>query len=338
MDKQKRLEQILKGFSDVRIAVIGDFIADFFLFGQTKRLSREAPVLVLEFLKEKIFLGGGANAIHNVNALGAKAIPIGVLGKDAAGGAVLSAFRDLGLDTRFVFEDAGRETVTIQRIVGSGVHTTFQQILRIDRGGRVPLTSPLENQVREALFEALGEADVLIVSDYGYGVITPGLIEDINRIAGEGRVRVMVDSRYRFSEFRNAHTMAPNEPETQEAAGIPLRNLADVRLAAAKLLGESKAENLLVTRGHQGIALFGKSGGETVIPIFGSDEISDVTGAGDTVIAAYASAIGAGADAVEATVLANVAGGLVVMKSGTAVVDSGEILEAVSREDTWPAS
>jgi D-glycero-beta-D-manno-heptose-7-phosphate kinase len=336
MNRIDRLLQLIDGFAEKRIAMLGDFVADIFVFGQTKRVSREAPVIVLEFINEKLVLGGAANAVHNVRTLGANPIPIGIIGKDANGNALRKAFLEKGIGTDFIFEVADRVTTAKQRFVGSSIHTSLQQVLRLDKGDREPVDHATEAFLSNAIIAACEYSDILIVSDYDYGVLTDSLIERINGISRRGRVKVMIDSRYRLGNFRHAYVMTPNEPEAEEASGIEIKATENVRRAGRQILSKCEAENVLVTRGRQGMALFEKNGNETLIPIFGSDEISDVTGAGDTVIATFAAATAAGADPLEASVLANVAGGLVVMKSGTATVSAEEIRETILKEDPWP--
>ncbi len=335
MSDSDKLTGVLDAFSKVKIAVIGDFVADFFLLGQTKRISREAPVLVLEHREEKMFLGGAANAIHNIHTLGATPIPVGIVGDDAAGKQILKRFKAMNLDITHVVTDSEKPTTTKQRILGSGLHTTFQQIVRIDRGTRTPVGAKTQDALIESLEKLAGEVDAVVASDYDYGVVTGGVIEKLNELSRQGRVKVLVDSRYRLAKFKQAWAVTPNEPEAQEATGIDIRNEDDVVSAGREILRLTDSKSVLITRGKKGMVLFE---GDLVkmIPIFGSDEIADVTGAGDTVMAAFAAAVCVGASNYESAVLANVAGGLVVMKNGTATVTRQEIIDAVKGENPWP--
>lgn len=338
MDRLQRLRDVVAEFPKARVAVIGDLVADQYVYGQTKRVSREAPVLILEYRSERLVLGGAANAIHNARALGAHVRPIGVVGKDATGRALTTELEGLGLRTDTIIEDADRLTTTKQRIVGNGQNTTFQQMLRIDRGDTSPVSRTAQAALLGALEIAANECDVLIVSDYGYGVMTPSVIQRVNGLATEKRIRVLIDSRYRLREFENAFAMTPNEPEAQEASGLSIRSDRDAERVGRKLAELTGAESVLVTRGRRGMTLVRGEEPAFHVPVFGGDEIADVTGAGDTVIATLATSLSSGADLAEACVLANVAGGLVVMKAGTATVSAAEIADAIEREDPWPAS
>ena len=334
MHDTERLIGLLGDFSSLKIAVIGDFVADFFLLGQTKRVSREAPVLVLEHQEEKRFLGGAANAINNIRALGAKPIPIGVVGDDDAGHQILKRFEEMNIDTTHVVCDAAEATTTKQRILGSGLHTTFQQIVRIDRGTRTPVKCETRDALIHSLDSLSGNVDAIVVSDYDYGVITNEVIKRLNEISDQTSLKVLIDSRYRLGRFNKPFAVTPNEPEAQEATGIDVRDEDDLIEVGREIIRMTESKTVLITRGKKGMALF-EGDSVKMIPIFGSDEISDVTGAGDTVMAVFSAACCVGASAYEATVLANVAGGLVVMKNGTATVSRQEIIDALRRENPW---
>ncbi|MCB9479760.1 MAG: bifunctional hydroxymethylpyrimidine kinase/phosphomethylpyrimidine kinase [Deltaproteobacteria bacterium] len=332
-----RLHELIDGFARAKVAVLGDLVADVYLFAQSRRVSREAPVLVMDYVNEKCIPGGAANAVNNVKSLGAAPYAIGVVGDDSFGEILRHTLEQAAISTEHIFVDPARPTTTKQRIVGSGLHTTFQQMLRIDRGRRDEMPPAVEARIEQALVDLAERCDAVIVSDYAYGIFSDRVIERVNALAESGRAKILVDSRYRLCAFRGAYTMTPNEPEAAEAAGLEIRNENDVRRAAEVIRGRTGCETLLITRGKEGMMLF-EGNGEFVAPIFGSDQIADVTGAGDTVIATFAAATAAGATPMEATVLSNVAGGLVVMKSGTATVRADEMHRAIELEDPWPAS
>ncbi|MCZ7585537.1 MAG: bifunctional ADP-heptose synthase [Deltaproteobacteria bacterium] len=332
-----RLLECIDRLAGVRVIVVGDLIADVFLYGQTKRVSREAPVMVLEYERERVVLGGAANAVANIRALGAVPVPVGVVGADVWGRAVVEKFHEMDIATDGVVEDASRETTSKLRVVGSSIHTTYQQMIRIDRGEHRDVGRAVEERLQQILDRYTRSTDVIIASDYSYGTLSTGVIARLNDAAARG-ARVMVDSRYRVSSFKSAHTLTPNEPEAQEATGLALVDDDEVRDAAKILRKTTTAANVLITRGRRGMALFAADGGEHFFPIFGGDEVADVTGAGDTVIATYACAIAAGIDPEPAARLANVAGGLVVMKHGTATVTAAEMRAALEREHAWDAS
>lgn len=311
-----------------KVAVIGDLVGDLFIYGRTKRLSREAPVLILEHEREHLALGGAANAINNLAALKAEVFPIGLVGDDAEGENLVNLLAEKGVDASRIFKDSGRPTTIKKRILGSGLHTTYQQVLRIDNGSREPVDGRIKDNLLDQLDNVSDYADALVASDYGYGVITGDVLEKINKIAQSGTLPVLVDSRYGIPGFKFPSLITPNEPEAQQAAGIKIRNDDDV-MAAAKILAEmTKAEAVCITRGKKGMCLF-ENGQGRQIPIFGSDEISDVTGAGDTVMAAFAASLVSGNSLYDSALLATVAGGLVVMKAGTATITVDEILSAL---------
>lgn len=311
------------------VGVIGDLVADLYIFGRSKRVSREAPVMILEYEREHITLGGAANAINNLAALGARPIPIGVVGDDHAGKGIKAILSERGVPVSTIFSDSARPSTIKQRVLGSGLHTTYQQMLRIDQGSTDPVGTQVQDKIIAALDELAGRCRVLVVSDYGYGTISPGVLEAINDLAASGKTDVYVDSRYRLDRFCNPALITPNEPEAEEATGVLIRSESDVVCAAEILKEKTKAKNLCITRGKQGMYLRDEQDRETMIPIFGSDEIADVTGAGDTVMAVFAASAVAGLEIVDAARLATVAGGLVVMKSGTATVTVEEICRAL---------
>lgn len=312
------------------IAVLGDLVADEYVFGETDRVSREAPVLIVRWESTETKLGGAANVAANVAALGAKARPVGLVGDDAAGRAMLGLFEGLGADTRHVLRARGRVTETKTRILAGGRSTTRQQMLRLDRADDAPPTPAMRRRLAGLLEDAAREADALVVSDYGSGLVDDALRATVRRIAG--KIPVCVDSRYGLRAFTGVTLVKPNEPELEAAVGHRLRTDADVERAGRLLLDQLEAKALVVTRGRKGLWLFEKKRETVRIPVYGPEEAVDVTGAGDTVLATLASALGAGASIEGAARLANVAGGLVVQKPGTATVSHAELSSALGGE------
>lgn len=312
-----------------KIGVIGDLVCDHSIFGRTKRVSREAPVLILEHEKDHITMGGAANAIHNMATLDTKPFPIGLVGDDDSGKKLTAIIREKGVRTLNIFTDKERSTTVKTRVLGSGLHTTYQQMLRIDKGITDPILGKTEKNVLAALDILVDQCDALVVSDYGYGLISDKVLEKINAIAAGNRIPVLVDSRYKLSKFQNATLMTPNEPEAEHATGLKIRDDKDVAKAAKALLKMTNAKNICITRGKKGMYLKQENTPGIILPIFGSDEIADVTGAGDTVMATFAACIVAGINLYDAARLATVAGGLVVMKSGTATICVDEIVKAL---------
>ena len=325
----KRLRAIITGFFGKRVVVVGDLIADEYLYGKPARISREAPVLILRFTDREVRLGGAANAAHNVRVLGATALPVGVLGADWAGDEVLRLFGEAGITSEGVSRTAGRLTPVKTRIMAGGYESTRQQVVRLDREPEPSLPGDVEARLIAAVQAAGSGADAFLVSDYGYGAVTARVFEAVLETArGRGAI-VAVDSRYDLPRFRGATAATPNEPEVEALAGADLGDEHALEKAGRVVLERLDSRYLLITRGSRGMALLEREGPVTFMPIHGSDQIADVTGAGDTVISAFTVALASGADAVEAAWLANVAGGVVVMKRGTATVTPQELSESL---------
>jgi D-glycero-beta-D-manno-heptose-7-phosphate kinase len=325
----KRLQDGLARLAGRRVVVVGDLIADEYLYGKPARISREAPVLILRFTDREVRLGGAANAAHNVHALGATVLPVGLLGRDGAGDEVDALFRQVGMSTDGIAREPGRPTPVKTRIMAGGYQATRQQVVRLDREPEGGITGPAEAQLIEALRAVGAAADGFLVSDYGYGSVTPGVYETVLELARARRVPVTVDSRYELPRFRGATAATPNEPEVEALTGQELTDEAAVEKAGRVVLERLDARLLLLTRGSRGMALFEREGPVTLMPIHGGDEIADVTGAGDTVISTFTVALAAGTAPGEAAWLANVAGGVVVMKRGTATVTVPELAAAL---------
>ena len=325
----KRLQAALTRLAGRRVVVVGDLIADEYLYGKPARISREAPVLILRFTDREVRLGGAANAAHNVHALGATVLPVGLLGQDAAGDEVHALFRQAGIGTDGVSREAGRPTPVKTRIMAGGYQATRQQVVRLDREPEGGIAGPAEARLIETLRAVGAAADGFLVSDYGYGTVTPRVYETVLELGRARKAPVSIDSRYELPRFRGATAATPNEPEVEALTGQELTDDAAVEKAGRVVLERLDARLLLLTRGSRGMALFEREGPVTFMPIHGSDQIADVTGAGDTVISAFTVALATGAGAVEAAWLANVAGGGVVMKRGTATISAAELSESL---------
>lgn len=325
----KRLRALIREFTGKRIVVVGDLIADEYLYGKPARISREAPVLILRFTDREVRLGGAANAAHNVHALGATALPIGVLGADPAGDEVLRLFGEAGIPSEGVSRTAGRLTPVKTRIMAGGYESTRQQVVRLDREPEPSLPGDVEARLIAAVKAAGSGVDAYLISDYGYGSVTARVFEAVLETARRRGAVVAVDSRYDLPRFRGATAATPNEPEVEALAGAELGDERALEKAGRVVLERLESRYLLITRGSRGMALLEREGPVTFMPIHGSDQIADVTGAGDTVISAFTVALAAGAGAVEAAWLANVAGGAVVMKRGTATVSPQELSESL---------
>lgn len=333
---RERLLALIDAFASRTVLVVGDLIADEFIYGRVARVSREAPVLILQYDATQVIPGGAGNAANNVAALGARASLAGFVGTDVEGRRMLAAF-PRRVDCSRVVRSATYQTPVKTRILAGGAHSAKQQVVRIDRETGWPLAASLGAALRARLAASIDRADAILLSDYGSGLVSPRLARAIQLRASRGKrpaVPILVDSRYRLLEYRGLTTCTPNESEVEQALGVTIGdNAAALEGAGRELLARTGSRAVLVTRGSRGMALFEPERATVHIPIFGSDEVADVTGAGDTVIATFGLALAAGATFADAARLANYAGGLVVMKRGTATVSARELADAV-REAT----
>ena len=325
-----RLAEIVARFPGCRIAVVGDLVCDEFVHGDIARVSREAPVLILEHARTEVVPGGAGNAVANLRALGAAPYPVGVVGPDAAGQGLIATFRAAGVSVAGIRVEHGYETPTKSRVLAGGVHTRRQQIVRIDRGSRHgELPRGALARVRTRLRGTLRGAHGVLVADYGYGAAPPELLARVpRRLLPEV---VTVDSRERVAAFRGVTACTPNQEEVERALGLKAPpSPRTIGAAARALLRRTGNDAVLITRGAAGMVLLERGAAPVAIPAFGAGEVADVTGAGDTVIAVFTLARASGASFEEAATLANVAAGLVVMKYGTAVVTPRELVRALS--------
>jgi rfaE bifunctional protein kinase chain/domain len=329
-----RLSSTVANFDGRTVAVVGDLIVDEYLSGKPSRISREAPVLILRFTERDVRLGGAANAAHNVHALGARVVPIGVIGDDRAGEEVLDLFRGAGIGTEGIVVEPGRHTPVKTRIMAGGYRATRQQVVRLDREPHGDLIPATENAILDRLATLASGVNAILISDYGYGTHSPRVVEGIRALIGARDILVTGHSWYDLPRFTRVTAATPNEAELEQLTGNPVDDERAVEKAGRQLLERVDARILLVTRGSQGMALLERDGATTIIPIFGTDEIADVTGAGDTVISAFTVALASGASPLDAALLANMAGGLVVMRRGTATVSRAELIRAVDGRST----
>jgi rfaE bifunctional protein kinase chain/domain len=335
-ERKARLLGLVDGFSSRRVLVVGDLIADEFVYGEVARVSREAPVLILKYDATAIVAGGAGNAANNVASLGGRARLVGLVGADPEGRRLLGSFHR-GVDRRHVVRSRGYRTPVKTRILAGGVHAARQQVVRIDREPGWPLDDSVSAELEKKIAPALDDCDAVLLSDYGSGLVTPALADAIRQaVARRARRRpipVLLDSRYRLLDYRGLTTSTPNESEVEQVLGIRIDdNGAALERAGRLLLRRTGMQAVLITRGSRGMALFQPRQPAIHLPIFGSDEVTDVTGAGDTVNATFGLALAAGASFYEAARLANYAGGLVVMKRGTATVSPRELADAVSSD------
>ena len=326
-----RLLAIVRAFAGRRIVVIGDVIADEFIYGQIARVSREAPVLILDYDSTEIVPGGAGNAASNVAALGGRVSAIGVVGRDDSGRRLVATMRRRRIDVRRMLSPGGYRTPTKTRILAGGIHSAKQQLVRIDRASNAAAGDRARKLFEDRVLTAAESADALLVSDYGSGLVTPVLVA-----SARDRMRVpivLVDSRYSLLRYKGMTACTPNESEVEHALGVRIGDDARaLERAGRAVLARTRSRAVLVTRGSRGMALFQPDERTIHIPIVGSDQIADVTGAGDTVIATMT--LAAGATFEEAAHLANHAGGIVVMKRGTATVSASELKASISGRAT----
>jgi len=325
---RRRYRRLISSFPRLRVVVAGDLIADEFIYGRVERVSREAPVLILRYDATEIVPGGAGNAASNAAGLGATIDVIGVVGRDQPGRRLLDALPSRAR-TRRVLQSSAYVTPIKTRILAGGVHSAKQQVVRIDRIGTPPGPALVE-EAEARLMDAIRGADTVIVSDYGHGLISPGLWRRVQSRLGRRSPIMLVDSRYALSQFTGMTACTPNESEVEAMLGIRIGDdRTALQRAGRELLRRLGTAAVLVTRGSRGMALFEQGKPAELIPIVGSDQVTDVTGAGDTVIATFGLALAAGATFSEAAHLANFAAGLVVMKRGTSTVTAKELLRAV---------
>jgi rfaE bifunctional protein kinase chain/domain len=327
-----RLLALVDAVAGCQIAVVGDLIADEFIYGEIARVSREAPVLILNYDSTDVVPGGAGNAAGNVASLGGDARIAGLVGRDEAGRRLLATLKRHRVDTQHVLRPPAYATPTKTRILAGGIHSAKQQVVRIDRASAdLRGDEKIHKAFAAEVIRAVRGAHAVIVSDYGSGLVTPALVADIRRVRANANIPVILDTRYELLRYRGITACTPNESEVEHALGIRIGDdLRVLERAGRTLLRKTRAAAVLITRGSRGMALFEPDRPTKHLPIVGSDQIADVTGAGDTVIAALTLAIAAGASFEEAAHLANHAGGLAVMKRGTATVGASELRYGIS--------
>jgi D-glycero-beta-D-manno-heptose-7-phosphate kinase len=323
-----RLLSLIRSFEGRRIAVAGDYVVDRFIYGHPKRISREAPVLILRYWKEETLPGGAGNTAANIRSLGGDPKPVGVIGAET-GEELRDILRSRGIDTSGLIPVREYRTPSKTRILGGGSSSIKQQIVRFDREQHLEADGKTRANLLRQLRRAADRSDAGVISDYGYGSVSPAAIGPLREELARG-APILVDSRHRLPEYAGVDAATPNEEELEEASGQRFGEAgANFEAAAGTLRSRIGCRTLLVTRGSRGMALVTDSAPPVLLPVHGTDQVADVTGAGDTVIATFGLALAAGATPLEAALLANFAGGVVVMKMGTATVSPNELREAI---------
>jgi rfaE bifunctional protein kinase chain/domain len=327
---QERLISIVKRFPGRRILVVGDAIADQFVYGAISRVSREAPVFILRHEQTETVPGGAANCAMNLVSLGAGVSLIGVVGEDVAGRALVERLQTADVDCSGLLTSEKLQTTTKVRILAGQAHSTRQQVIRLDYEGE-PLDSAFHEPLSKRILEEVQTSDAVIISDYNYGVAGEEVAGVVRDAATSKGIPVIVDSRFRLFQFEGFTSATPNESEVEQLLGRPLANVSDLESAGEEMRERLAYRALLITRGSHGMVLFQNSVAPFHIDAVGGREPVDVTGAGDTVIATYTLALASDASFPDAAHLANYAGGLVVMKRGTASVTGEELIDSVLR-------
>ena len=326
---KEELAGIIEEIQGKRILVIGDMVADIYLDGRISRISREAPVLVLQQAGEKIIAGGAANVVNNVATLGGQAFAVGLLGLDNAAKGLKAALEKNGAHTDGLFCDEKRPTIAKTRVIAGGRATVSQQIVRIDRESDEPMTAAFEQLLLQYVKGLLPQVDGVVLSDYGSGTITEALQAMIISYCREHNIPSMVDSRYDIHRFKNIGYVKQNDAELAAAVGRSLPDDESLFTAGQELLTELAADGVLITRGEKGMVLLEKDGAIHDIPVADKSEVFDVSGAGDTCVATVILALAAGVEPARAAELSNVASGIAVRKLGTATVSAEELRRAL---------
>lgn len=332
IDKNK-LADLVKNLGNAKILVVGDLALDEMVYGDTERISREAPVLILQHTHTKFILGGASNAAHNVaDVNGGKVSVIGVIGDDYQANDLKQAFCEANIDCSSLITDKTRKTITKTRISGSCSHSITQQIVRIDRQTNAPISKETEKKLIDEIEKLVPQHDAVILSDYHIGTLSDNVISAVISTAKKNNKKVVVDAQRDLNRYYGVTSMTPNLPDTQKHVGFYLKNKEDFMKAGNVLLEQSGAEAVLITCGADGMVVVDNNGKYTHIPVFNKAEVFDVTGAGDTVTALYTLALAVGAEPVYAAIIGNIAAGIVVKQYGCATTSIDEIIKSIPTE------
>lgn len=331
---QQEYHDALSGMQGRSILVIGDMVADIYLDGRISRISREAPVLVLEQAGEKVVAGGAANVVNNIATLGGKVHAVGLVGRDKSADGLREILTANGADVRGLIADDSRPTISKTRIIAGGRATVSQQIVRIDRESKAPMAPAVEAELRAYIKSVLPTVEGVVISDYGSGTVTEGLQTLLIDYCRAHDIPSIVDSRYAVRRFHGIGYVKQNDAEIAAAMGRELVTTEEIVAAAEELRQELAAKGVLVTRGELGMVLV-EHGAVREIPVSDKSEVFDVSGAGDTCVAAVILALAAGIAPATAARLSNIASGIAVRKLGMSTVSVRELAAAIekSREE-----
>lgn len=331
VDKNK-LISCINNLSKPKVLVIGDLALDEMIYGDTERISREAPVLILQHTHTNLILGGASNAAHNASVLnGGNVAVIGVIGEDYQAEQLISTFKKAKVETKYLVKDKKRKTVTKTRISGSCSQSITQQIVRIDRQTNELISKETEKKVIDNIEKVLPKYDAIILSNYHIGGLTQPIIDKTIELANKHGKTIVVDAQKDLDDYKNVTSMTPNLPDTQKFVGFFVKDEKTMQEAGKKLLEASSAKSVLITCGADGMMVFEGNGQSFKIPVFNKSEVFDVTGAGDTVTAVYTMALAGGADPKYAAIIGNIAASIVVRHFGCATTTVEEILASLDK-------
>ena len=325
------LIDFVKAFKEKRILIIGDMIADIYLKGDISRISREAPVLVIIESEEKTVAGGAANVVNNVATLGGKAFAVGILGDDKGAENLKHILENNGVDTNGMLCDKKRKTITKTRVIAGGRATVSQQVVRIDRECNEPISKEYEQEILSYIQEIMPKMQGVVMSDYGSGTITPTIRDFILKLSKKYNIPSIVDSRYAIYDFVGTDYVKQNDAELSSAVGYTIDNENKLYQAAQEFIVKMQAKGILVTRGEKGMTLFESNGDVHNIPVSDKSEVFDVSGAGDTCVATFITALTTGAMPCQAAEISNFASGIAVRKMGTATVSDKELIAVLEK-------
>lgn len=330
MSPSSSLSEIVQSFSCLKVMVVGDLVLDEYLYGKTRRISREAPVPIVDLESEELRPGGAANTAANFASMGAKVAVVGLVGADTAGDKLAKLLKSMGIKVDGIFKTKNRPTTSKTRVMAGDLHTTKQQLLRIDKGERSELTQSRADNVAKRIAEQFKKFDAIAFSDYGFGILADPILHALRKAAKQ--IPVVADSRFDLMKLTGLTAVTPNEPETGHALGVRIdgedAGEDTIEKAGASLVRRLKCRHALITRGNRGMALFTGSRKPVIMPIAQDHEAVDVTGAGDTVVAAFTLGLASGAEPADAAQIANYAAGLAVSKIGAVAVTAEEIIRS----------
>ena len=320
----------VRKLADTSVLVVGDLALDEMVYGDTERISREAPVLILRHTHTNLILGAASNAAHNTSTInGGKVSVLGVIGDDYQANDLRQAFVDAKVNDEYLVVDKTRKTVTKTRISGACSQSITQQIVRIDRQDSEPISEETENKLIEALKIGVPKHDAIILSDYHIGTLTDKVIAEAVNLAKKYGKKIVVDGQKNLERYNGCTSMTPNLPDTQKHVGFFIKSDKDMHRAGNKLIEDTGCDYVLITCGDEGMALVNKDGTMLRVPVFNKSKVFDVTGAGDTVTALYSLALASGVEPVYSAVIGNIAAGIVIKQFGCATTTIDELVDFI---------